>query len=69
MNRTRTNDRFTRTRNGGVESGRGDSRFGSSARSSGGPGRSGDYGRRPAAVQKEFALPSSGDGPPLRYIS
>src|SRR5689334_12595031 len=58
MNRTRTNDRFTRTRNGSAESGKGGSRFGLSARSrSGGPGRSGGYGRRPAALQGEFALP------------
>jgi superfamily II DNA/RNA helicase len=52
MNRTRTNDRFARTRNGSADSGRGSSRFGSSA-----PSRSGGYGRRPAAMQGEFALP------------
>ncbi|MFG3015813.1 DEAD/DEAH box helicase, partial [Streptomyces cinerochromogenes] len=58
MNRTRTNDRFARTRNGSTDSGRGGSRFGSSAMSrSGGPSRSGGYGRGPAAVQGEFALP------------
>ncbi|WP_409474030.1 DEAD/DEAH box helicase [Streptomyces sp. HC307] len=60
MNRTRTNDRFARTRNGGADSGRGGSRFGSSApRRSGGPSRSGGYGRRPAAIQGEFALPKT----------
>jgi superfamily II DNA/RNA helicase len=58
MNRTRTNDRFARTRNGGADSGRGGSRFGSPApRRSGGPSRSGGYGSRPAAMQGEFALP------------
>ncbi|SCF61201.1 DEAD/DEAH box helicase [Streptomyces sp. DconLS] len=56
MNRVRTNDRFARTRNGSTDSGRGGSRFGSSARSrSAGSSRSGGYGRRPAAVQGEFA--------------
>ncbi|GAB2767262.1 DEAD/DEAH box helicase [Streptomyces bullii] len=60
MNRTRTNDRFARTRNGSADSGRGGSRYGSSAsRRSGGPSRSGGYGRRPAAVQGEFALPKT----------
>ncbi|WCD87356.1 ATP-dependent RNA helicase RhlE [Streptomyces xanthophaeus] len=68
MNRTRTNARST-TRTGGSGS-----RFGSSApsrsggqprsggqsRSGGGQGRSGGYGgRRPAAVQGEFALPKT----------
>ena len=58
MNRTRKNDRFARTRNGSTDSGRGGSRFGSSAMSrSGGPSRSGGSSRRPAAVQGEFALP------------
>ncbi|MFJ3208324.1 DEAD/DEAH box helicase [Streptomyces flaveolus] len=42
MNRARTNDRFTPTRKSSAHSGRGGSRFG---------------GRRPAAVQGEFALP------------
>ncbi|MFI5758621.1 DEAD/DEAH box helicase [Streptomyces sp. NPDC051569] len=64
MNRTRTNDRFSRTRTssgstGGSTGGssRG-SRFGSPAAGrSGGPSRSGGYGRRPAALQGEFALP------------
>ncbi|MET7297047.1 DEAD/DEAH box helicase [Streptomyces griseoloalbus] len=60
MNRTRTNDRSARTRNGSADSGRGGSRFGSSApRRSGGPSRSGGYGRRPAGVQGEFALPKT----------
>ncbi|MEV3907534.1 MULTISPECIES: DEAD/DEAH box helicase [Streptomyces] len=60
MNRTRTNDRFARTRNGSADSGRGGGRFGSPApRRSGGPSRSGGQGRRPAAVQGEFALPRS----------
>ncbi|WP_326667012.1 DEAD/DEAH box helicase [Streptomyces canus] len=54
MNRTRTNDRFARTRNGSADSGRGGGRFGSPA-----PRRSGGQGRRPAAVQGEFALPRS----------
>ncbi|KMS65663.1 DEAD/DEAH box helicase, partial [Streptomyces leeuwenhoekii] len=58
MNRTRTNDRFARTRNGSADSGTGGSRFGSSApRRSAGPSRSGGFGRRPAAVQGEFAPP------------
>ncbi|MFD4246020.1 DEAD/DEAH box helicase [Streptomyces sp. NPDC058525] len=69
MNPARTNDRSSRTRGrtggpayasgsgygsgSGSGSGRG-SRFGSSA-----PSRSGGYGRRPAAVQGEFALPKT----------
>ncbi|MFC8805536.1 DEAD/DEAH box helicase [Streptomyces anthocyanicus] len=58
MNRTRTNDRFARTRHGGADSGKGGSRFGSPApRRPAGPSRSGGYGRRPGAVQGEFALP------------
>ncbi|MBQ0825095.1 DEAD/DEAH box helicase [Streptomyces tagetis] len=57
MNRTGTNDRFSRTRNGSAGSGRGGSRFGGSAPSrSAGPSSSGQ-GRRPAGVQGEFALP------------
>ncbi|MFF1557027.1 DEAD/DEAH box helicase [Streptomyces sp. NPDC058279] len=60
MNRTRTNDRSSRTRTAGGFAGRG-SRFGSPApaRSGGAgrPGGSGGYGRRPAALQGEFALP------------
>ncbi|WP_037626372.1 DEAD/DEAH box helicase [Streptomyces aureus] len=60
MNRTRTNDRSSRTRKGSADAGRGGSRFGSPApRRSGGVARSGGYGRRPAAVQGEFALPTT----------
>ncbi|MCX4869648.1 MULTISPECIES: DEAD/DEAH box helicase [Streptomyces] len=67
MNPTRTNDRSSRTRSrtggpafgSGAGSGRG-SRFGSPAPSrSGGPRRSGGHGRRPPAVQGEFALPKT----------
>ncbi|MFJ7592701.1 DEAD/DEAH box helicase [Streptomyces sp. NPDC097617] len=67
MNPTRTNDRSSRTRSRtggpafgtGAGSGRG-SRFGSSAQSrSGAPSRSGGYGRRPAAIQGEFAPPKT----------
>ncbi|MET9955208.1 DEAD/DEAH box helicase [Streptomyces sp. NPDC006339] len=62
MNPTRTNSRSSRARrNGGghtygspAGSGR-SARFGSSAA----PSRSGGYGRRPAAVQGEFALPKT----------
>ncbi|KOT97824.1 MULTISPECIES: DEAD/DEAH box helicase [Streptomyces] len=58
MNRTRTNDRFARTRKGAADSGTGGSRFGSPApRRSAGPSRSGGHGHRPVAVQGEFALP------------
>src|SRR5689334_13926996 len=60
MNRTRTNGHSPRTRNGSADAERGGSRFGSSApRRSGGPARSGGYGRRPAPVQGEFALPTT----------
>ncbi|WP_327266586.1 DEAD/DEAH box helicase [Streptomyces sp. NBC_01232] len=60
MNRTRTNDRFARTRNSSAGSGKSGGRFGGSAPSrSSGPSRSGGYGRRPAAVQGEFALPKT----------
>ena len=65
MNRTRTNNGYARTRNGSSGTGRGGSRFGSPApRSSGSSARSGGYGsggygRRPAAVQGEFALPET----------
>jgi superfamily II DNA/RNA helicase len=60
MNRTRTNDRFARTRTGSTDSGRSGSRFTPSAPSrSGRPSRSGGFGRRPAAVQGEFALPET----------
>ncbi|MFE7815937.1 DEAD/DEAH box helicase [Streptomyces sp. NPDC057433] len=58
MNRTRTNDRFARTRTGGAEPGRSGKRFGSSVPGrSGGPTRSGGHSRRPSAVSGEFALP------------
>jgi superfamily II DNA/RNA helicase len=60
MNRTRTNDPFARTRNSSADSVKGGSRYGSSTpRRSGGPVRSGGYGRRPAAAQGEFALPET----------
>ncbi|MBT2457710.1 DEAD/DEAH box helicase [Streptomyces sp. ISL-86] len=67
MNPTRTNERSSRTRSrtGGPAFGTGagsprGSRFGSSTPSrSGSPSRSGGYGRRPAAVQGEFALPKT----------
>ncbi|MFI5666200.1 DEAD/DEAH box helicase [Streptomyces sp. NPDC051704] len=68
MNPVRTNDRTARTRSRtggpsfGAAAGYGrSSRFGSSApsRSGGGPSRSGGYGRRPAAVQGEFAPPKT----------
>ncbi|MEU1705305.1 DEAD/DEAH box helicase [Streptomyces sp. NPDC005706] len=56
MNRTRTNNRSVRAR--GSDAGRGGSRFGSQGQPrSGGPVRSGGYGRRPTAMQGEFALP------------
>ncbi|MFJ8950846.1 DEAD/DEAH box helicase [Streptomyces sp. NPDC102381] len=66
MNRTRTNNRSTRNRRGSAFAGKDGSRFGSPApRTSGGQGRSGGqsrsggHGRRPAAVQGEFALPKT----------
>ncbi|MEH0419878.1 DEAD/DEAH box helicase [Streptomyces sp. B21-083] len=67
MNRTRTNDRFSRTRSGGAASGRSGGRSGAPTANrsggqsrSGGQGRSGGgYGRRPAAPQGEFALPET----------
>ncbi|MFD9457086.1 DEAD/DEAH box helicase [Streptomyces sp. NPDC059985] len=67
MNRTRTNDRSSRTRSrtggpafGATAGSERGSRFGSSSPGrSGGPSRSGGYGRRPAAVQGEFALPKT----------
>ncbi|GAA2295059.1 DEAD/DEAH box helicase [Streptomyces kunmingensis] len=59
MNRTRTNDRFPRSRNGGGGSERGGNRFGAPAqRRSDRPNRSGGYQRRPAP-QGEFALPKT----------
>ncbi|MET8411060.1 DEAD/DEAH box helicase [Streptomyces sp. NPDC005195] len=60
MNRTRTNDRYSRTRTGGSGSGRGGSRFGAStAGRSGGPRRSEGQGRRQSAPQGEFAPPAT----------
>ncbi|MET8438108.1 DEAD/DEAH box helicase [Streptomyces sp900116325] len=67
MNPTRTNDRSSRTRSrtGGPAFGsdagsRRGARLGSPAPSrSGGPSRSVGHGRRPAAVQGEFALPKT----------
>ncbi|MEU2827479.1 DEAD/DEAH box helicase [Streptomyces lavendulae] len=67
MNRTRTNDRSSRTRSrtggpafGAAAGSERGSRFGPSAPSrSGRPSRSGGYGRRPAAPQGEFALPKT----------
>ncbi|MEU4355820.1 DEAD/DEAH box helicase, partial [Streptomyces virginiae] len=66
MNRTRTNDRSSRTRSrtggpafGATAGSERGSRFGSSSPRSGSPSRSGGYGRRPAAVQGEFALPKT----------
>jgi superfamily II DNA/RNA helicase len=63
MNRTRTNDRFSRTRSAGSSgsyAGKGGSRSGApAANRSRTPGRSGGYGRRPAAPQGEFALPKT----------
>ncbi|MFD3452348.1 DEAD/DEAH box helicase [Streptomyces sp. NPDC058691] len=52
MNRTRTNDRFTRTRNSSSGSGK---TF--NPNRSGAPSRSGGQRRRPATPQGEFALP------------
>ncbi|MFF8192606.1 ATP-dependent helicase, partial [Streptomyces bobili] len=58
MNRTYTNDRPARSRDGRADAGRGGSGYGSQAsRRTGAPVRSGGYGRRPAAPQGEFALP------------
>ncbi|MFF2651133.1 DEAD/DEAH box helicase [Streptomyces sp. NPDC058045] len=60
MNRTRTNDRFSRTRGGSADAGKGGRHFGSRApRRSGGPARSGGHGRRTSAPQGEFALPTT----------
>ncbi|MCX5071497.1 DEAD/DEAH box helicase [Streptomyces sp. NPDC054949] len=66
MNPTRTNDRSSRSRgrtgstaySSAAGSGRG-GRFGSSSNRSTSPSRSGGYGRRPAALQGEFALPKT----------
>ncbi|TDC74975.1 DEAD/DEAH box helicase [Streptomyces hainanensis] len=63
MNRTRTNDRFSRTRAGGTGgAGRGGGRVRSSAPSrsgSGGAKHSGGQGRRPGAIPTEFTLPKT----------
>ncbi|PWI06583.1 DEAD/DEAH box helicase [Streptomyces sp. NWU339] len=66
MNSTRTNDRSSRRNRsdgpafGSSAGSRRDGRFGSPAPSrSGNPSRSGGHGRRPAAVQGEFALPET----------
>lgn len=60
MKRTRTNDRFSRTRTGGSDSGWNGRRSGSSAPGrSGGPIRSGGHSRRPSALSGEFALPTT----------
>ncbi|WP_051821406.1 DEAD/DEAH box helicase [Streptomyces sp. SCSIO 75703] len=61
MNRTRTNNRFTRTRGGGNGSGKGGGRFGASPapKRSGGQNGSRGHGRRPAAAPGEFALPET----------
>ncbi|WP_245726855.1 DEAD/DEAH box helicase [Streptomyces longwoodensis] len=58
MNRTYTNDRLARTRDGRADAGRGGSGYGSQApRRTGGPVRSGGHGRWPATLQGKFALP------------
>ncbi|MGX1955900.1 DEAD/DEAH box helicase [Streptomyces anulatus] len=61
MNPTRTSNRSSRARSRAADSARGGSRFSSSASArSAAPARSGrpaSHGRRPAAVQGEFALP------------
>ncbi|MEU5274941.1 DEAD/DEAH box helicase [Streptomyces asoensis] len=58
MNRTYSKDRSARTRDGRGDAGRAGIGYGSqSPRRSGGPARSGAHGRRPAALQGEFALP------------
>ncbi|MBW1597715.1 DEAD/DEAH box helicase [Streptomyces sp. JJ38] len=59
MNRTRTNNRSARPRNGAV-AGKNGNRFGSSAPSrSDGRSRNKGHGRRPAAPQGDFALPKT----------
>ncbi|MET8134211.1 MULTISPECIES: DEAD/DEAH box helicase [unclassified Streptomyces] len=59
MNRTRTNDRYSRTRTEGAGSKRsGGSRFGApSSGRSGAPSRSKGYGRQQSSPQGEFAVP------------
>ncbi|MEU8783434.1 DEAD/DEAH box helicase [Streptomyces sp. NPDC048637] len=59
MNRTRTNDRYARTRQGGAGSGSSGGRAGSGGGRAGAARRSGGHGRRPATVQGEFALPKT----------
>ncbi|MFD4577605.1 DEAD/DEAH box helicase [Streptomyces sp. NPDC058417] len=60
MNRTRTNDRLSRTRASGADAGKGGRHPGSStARRFGRPAPSGGRGRRTAAPQGEFALPTT----------
>ncbi|MET7903444.1 DEAD/DEAH box helicase [Streptomyces sp. NPDC005336] len=60
MNRTRTNDRFARTRTARSGSGTGGSRSGLAASSrSGAPSRPQGHGRRQSAPQGEFALPAT----------
>ncbi|MYY87143.1 MULTISPECIES: DEAD/DEAH box helicase [unclassified Streptomyces] len=60
MNRTRTNDRSSRTRGGRADAGKGARPFGPSApRRSGGSARADGHGRRNAAPQGEFALPTT----------
>ncbi|MEU9139960.1 DEAD/DEAH box helicase [Streptomyces sp. NPDC048404] len=61
MNRTRSNDRFSRTRTEGGGSRRGGSRFGATPTGgrSGSSSRPKSYGRQSAAPQGEFALPET----------
>ncbi|MER5948887.1 DEAD/DEAH box helicase [Streptomyces sp. NPDC001904] len=60
MNRTRTNDRSSRTGGGSTDTGKGGRSLGSPApRCSGRPAPSGGRGRRTAAPQREFALPTT----------
>ncbi len=61
MNRARTNDRFSRKRNGNPESGKsgGYRSAAPSGNRSGAPRRSKSGGGRPAALQGEFALPKT----------
>ncbi|KAB1987634.1 DEAD/DEAH box helicase [Streptomyces triticiradicis] len=58
MNRTRTNDRLSRTRTEGSGARRSGSRFGAASTArSGAPGRPKSYGRQQGSQQREFALP------------
>ncbi|BFO22375.1 hypothetical protein SHKM778_87630 [Streptomyces sp. KM77-8] len=69
MNRSHTNDRFARTRNGSTATGKNGKRFGSSSPSrSGGPARAKGHSRRTGAPQGEFALPKT-ITPPLPEAS